>query len=208
MQEHAKDLYVLVADADMRQVMSSILRRSESLGIRPIKYSIERHLRRDPGCRQTPLQYLRSISPNYRYSLVMFDKHGCGDDAMRHEIQRTVERELARNGWEGRSKVIVIEPELETWVWNGSVETSRILGWGRNYASVEAWLSDNGLLPEGAVKPPEPKDAMIAAMREKRTGPISPALFGRLARSTSLHRCQCPAFGELRDTLQRWFPAA
>ena len=201
-----KDLYVLVADADMLQTILKILARPGSLGIHPIEYDVERHLQRDPGCRRQPLRYLRSVLSNYKYALVVFDRDGCGDSASREEIQRTVELEMARNGWDGRSKAIVIEPELETWVWNGSDEVSGILGWDSNYGGLKAWLAGKGLFPDGATKPPDPKKAMKEALREKKQR-ASPALFHLLAGSSPLQGCNCPAFSELRDTLQAWFPA-
>ena len=48
-----KDLFVLVADQDMRETLTALLQRHESLGIRPVAYEVERHLQRDAGCRTT-----------------------------------------------------------------------------------------------------------------------------------------------------------
>ena len=45
-----KDLYVLVADQDMLQAMEALLNRGASLGTRPIRYAIAKHIHRDPGC--------------------------------------------------------------------------------------------------------------------------------------------------------------
>lgn len=200
------DLYVLVADQDMRQSMSKLLARTESLRIRPIKYAVERHIQRDPGCRGHAASRLRPFISNYQYAMVVFDKEGSGQKhESRRNIQREVERTLSRNGWNNRAKAIVIEPELETWVWSGSNDVPRILGWDSNYTSLRTWLADQGLFPPDTDKPPDPKTAMKAALQEKRR-PLSAAVFGELAMTVSLRRCQCPAFGELKDTLQHWFP--
>ena len=202
-----RDLYVLVADQDMRETALKLLERTKSLGIRPVTYTVVRHLNRDPGCRTDALRYLQPRISNYQYALIIFDKEGSGRESVtREEIQLEVEQNLSTTGWQGRSKVIVIDPELETWVWTRSKRVPEILGWTTSYQSLKAALRDKGLWPSETTKPPNPKEAMKAALQEKgrRT---SSRLFGALAGSVTLRDCQCPAFNELRYTLQRWFPA-
>ena len=200
-----KDLYVLVADQDMLQTMEALLNRGTSLGIRPIKYAIGKHIHRDPGCRTGASQYLRSRINEYRCALVMFDRLGCGDSATREEIQHNVEFDLGRNGWRDRSKVIVIDPELETWVWNGSNHVPRILGWPGGYQELKAWLGTKDLWPSGSAKPSDPKKAMRATLRKCKKN-VSARLFSQLARSSTFRYCQDSAFTEFKDTLQYWFP--
>ena len=202
-----RDLYVLVADQDMRETMLKLLGRSKSLGIRPVTYTVERHLNRDPGCRTDALRYLHPRASNYRRALIVFDKEGCGrEGATREEIQREVEQDLSCAGWRQRSKVIVIDPELEAWVWAGSSRIPEILGWATSYRLLKASLSEKGFWPREAAKPPNPKEAMKAALREKGRR-ASSRLFGALAESVTLRGCQCPAFNELKRTLRSWFPA-
>ena len=205
-EQPTKDLVVLVADQDMHEAMGELLQRTESLGIRPIKYSIEKHLRRDPGCRTEAATYLRTYTRNYRNALVMFDREGCGSDLSRNQIQSRVERDLAANGWGDRCKAIVIDPELEAWVWNGSNRVSEILGCGSSYRDLKAWLREKDIWPSGSNKPSDPKKAMRAALRKAQRR-VSARIFGELASSSTLHRCNDSAFSELRDTLERWFPA-
>ena len=200
-----KDLYVLVADQDMLQAMEALLNRGASLGTRPIRYAIAKHIHRDPGCRTGASQYLRSQLNEYRYALVMFDKRGCGDFDSREEIQHKVEINLERNGWRDRSKVVVIDPELETWVWNGSNLVPKILGWPGEYQELKAWLEAEDLWPSDFAKPPDPKKAMRAALRKCKQN-VSARLFSQLARSVTLLHCRDSAFAELKDTLQHWFP--
>lgn len=136
----------------------------------------------------------------------MFDRKGCGDEASREEIQHEVEQELAENGWRDRSKVVVIDPELENWVWNSSSRVSAILGWeDGGYADMKEWLAAEGLWAGHSAKPEDPKKAMRAALRKGRRN-VSSRLFGQLAESVTLRRCQDPAFSELKETLRRWFP--
>lgn len=201
-----RDLYVLVADQDMAETMRALLGRPDSLKIGRVEYNVEKHQGRDPGCRTDSVRRLRPQIQDSRYALVMFDKEGCGQESTsREDIQRQVEQDLSRNGWEGRSKAIVIDPELETWVWSASNKVPEILGWTADYSNLKAWLASKGLWPSHATKPPDPKQAMRAALREKNQR-VSSSLFGQLAESVTLSGCQCPAFNELIDTLQRWFP--
>ena len=201
-----KDLYVLVADQDMLETMMSLLSRPESLGIRRISYAVDKHLQRDAGCRSDAARHLRPFLGDYRYALVVFDKHGCGrDDDSREDVQIEVEDDLFRNEWRDRSRAIVIEPELEAWVWSASNHVPRALGWDNNYDELRQWLEDIDCWPPGAPKPSEPKEAMRAALRKKKRR-ISSALFGRLAKSVTLRGCEDPAFEEFTHTLRSWFP--
>lgn len=202
-----RDLYVLVADQDMRETMSRLLERPKSLGIRPVTYTVERHLNRDPGCRTDALRYLHPRASNHQRALIVFDKEGCGRERVtREEIQQEVEQDISRAGWRERSKVIVIDPELEAWVWAGSSRVPEILGWATSYRLLKESLSERGLWPREAAKPPNPKEAMKTALQEKGRR-MSSRLFGALAESVTLRGCRRPAFNELGCTLRSWFPA-
>jgi len=201
-----KDLFVLTADQDMLITVDRLLNRPQALGMHPIQYAVARHRYRDPGCRTDASRRLRPHLNEFRHALVVFDRDGCGrDNAPRTDIQLEVERDLFRNGWENRSKAIVIEPELENWVWGGSDHVPRVLGWN-NYHRLRVWLREEGHWPDETAKPPNPKEAMCAASA-KGGRRVSAALFGRLADTVSVRGCHCPAFGELKHALQSWFPA-
>ena len=95
-----KDLFVLVADADMRETLTALLQRHKSLGIRPVTYEVERHFRRDPGCRTDASRPLRPRLAQYHKAIVVLDKHGCGrEGAAREVIQQEIEQDLAASGW-------------------------------------------------------------------------------------------------------------
>lgn len=199
-----KDLVVLVADADILQAMKVLLRRSESLGIAPIDFYVFPHHNRDPGCRTQAANYLRPYLNSYRRSLVLFDREGCSSNFSRTDIQCTVELDLRRNGWEDRSKAIVIDPELETWIW-GYHEIVPALAWRGDYGSLRNWLSERKLWPVSEAKPPDPKKALEAVM--KHTGRRrSPRIYEQISKVANFEHCQDAAFNELRSTLQLWFP--
>lgn len=114
---------------------------------------------------------------------------------------------MENEGWGNCAKAIVIDPELEAWVWSRSRWVPTILGWGGDYAGLRSWLNNEQLWPGDCPKPPDPKQAMREAMRYKRVRRTA-RKFEQLAARVSLSSCQDPAFNELRDTLRLWFPAA
>ena len=203
---------MLVPDADIEQTIRGLFERVDARGIRSLDWSVMRHPERDPGCRAHAVQLLRPYLGSHHRALVVFDRDGCGSDKPREEIQKTVEDELFRNGWRGRAKVIVIEPELEAWLWNGSSLVAEELGWGNDYPGMRRYLASANLWSANARKPPDPKKAVSEARRVapvRRRARRSPAQFRRLASqvaSVALANCQDPAFGELIETLQEWFP--
>lgn len=204
-----KDLWILVADADIEATMRGLLtHRQAALGIRSIEFTIMRHLQRDPGCRRQAVSTARGYLNDHKYALVLFDKVGSGDEgAERQRIQHAVEGDLRRSGWGNRSKAIVIEPELETWVWSASANVGKVLGWNEGTGVLRDWLRDHHLWPEDEAKPPDPKSALRRAMRVKNRSPTA-VTFMTLARRVGLSACEDPAFREVRETLQGWFPAS
>ena len=153
-------LIVLAADKHIAVSLEVLIgQRRADLGIRPISFDVRRHPESDPGCRTKAVEFLRPLINQYRWALVVFDHQGCGSKAPREEIQQEVEFGLERNGWQGRSKAIVIAPELESWVWSPTGDVARALGWGRDFDQLRAWLEDTGLWPGRKSKPTDPKEA-------------------------------------------------
>ena len=200
-----KDLFVLVADEDMRQTLMALLQRHKGLHIPPIAFEVERHLRRDAGCRTDAARRLGPLSDQYRKAIVVLDKHGCGrEDVAREAIQQEIEQGLAASGWADRARAVVIEPELEAWVWASSNNVTKVLGWPKGYDDLKAWLMRRDLWLEEETKPSDPKAALKAVLRNTKRA-HSASLFGELAKGTTWRYCQCPAFAELKHHLQRWF---
>ena len=200
------DLFVLVADQDMEQTVRGLLARPESLEMAPVNFDVGRHPRRDSGCRTGAVEYLRAVLRSYRHALVMFDLHGSGSHRTREETQREIEEVLSRNGWRQRAKAIVIEPELEAWVWALSEKVPEVLGWNTRYPELRRWLRRQGLWPTESHKPPDPKEALKRTMEESRIR-RSPRKFFELASTVSVGRCRDPSFNDFKQTLRSWFPA-
>ena len=203
--ERRGDLFVLVADEDMVQTIKGLLQRPQSLKMARVEFEVHRHPDRDSGCRIGAAEYLSAFRDSYRHALVIFDLDGSGSHKSREETEREVDGELSRNGWYERAKVIVVEPELEMWVWSASKRVPEVLGWNKTYGELRRWLEEQGLWPEGNDKPPDPKEAMRRTMRESRSR-RSPRKFFELASAISLKGCRDSSFGDFKRTLRSWFP--
>ena len=205
------DLLVLVADLDIEQAVRGLLSRPRGIRIQSVSFDVRRHPNRDAGCRTQAAEYLRPFFGSYRRAMVVFDLQGSGSSVSREDTQQAVEHQLRTNGWGDRSKAIVIEPELEAWIWTRSPHVSRALGWESRYDELRAVLETQRLWPVGLPKPPDPKRAMLRAMERaglRRTVRRSAAKFHDLAQRIDTASCKDPAFRDLRAALQDWFPVA
>lgn len=199
---------MLVADVNMRQTVSALIKRYDALRIKLLTYDIFVHPQRDPGCRVRAQNFLRPFCNQYRYALVLFDYEGCGEEVKaREELEQLVRVNLARDGWGERAEVIVLEPELEIWVWSDSPYVAQALGWEREWGDLRTWLIDAGFLAKGAEKPTRPKESVEAVLK-RAYKPRSSSIYFDLASQISLSRCSDPAFGKFRKVLKEWFGQA
>lgn len=203
-----KDLVILAADKNMEFTLRGLMGRPESLGIRAIDFDVFVHPAKDPGCRDDAHTFLRAFSGQYRHGLVMLDREGSGRESRSPaDLEREIEQKLSQNGWGDRATAIVLDPELEIWVWSDSPVVDEALGWPIDGISLRDALSNAGFLDKGAVKPADPKGAMEFALRKSGT-PRSSSIYRQIAQRVSLKRCEDPALLKLRATLQRWFGVA
>lgn len=203
-----RDLVVLAADLDAEQVMTALFsKRTKSLRIRSLKHDIIRHPEHDPGCLLQSGGILSVYARTHDHAVVVFDRDGSGKELKpREHLEAQVEAGLAAI-WGNRAVAIVIDPELEAWVWNASAELPGLLGWPGD-TSLPEWLVEKGFLETPAqVKPAMPKNAMRAVLSEARRKPSS-AIFRQIAEKISFGKCTDPAFLKLLTTLRKWFPAA
>lgn len=200
------DLFILVPGRDERAVLSAILSRPKSLGIRPVTWRIEQYEGRDGGCRVRAHEYLRTVLKQAAYALVVFDREGCGrEQGTREELEQEVEARLASSGWGDRAAAVVIDPELEIWVWSDSPRVGEVLGWREESLGLREWLTEQGFLRSGQIKPDRPKEAVGRILGRIRR-PRSSQIYAGLAQRVSLDRCTDPAFRKLRHLLTNWFP--
>lgn len=201
-----KDLIALVADKNMEAALRSVLQRHESLGIRQISFDILVHPLRDPGCLSNAHTLLQPFSQRYLFSVVMFDREGCGHETKAiDELEVNVKRLLFERGWANRSCAIIIDPELESWVWKNSPHVSSALGWSKGIDDLYSWLQQKGYLEEGENHPKRPKEALEDALRKVKK-PRSSSIYAELGSKLSLKKCTDPSFVRLKSYLQSWFP--
>lgn len=202
-----RDLIVLAADKDMELAIRGILTRRQSLSIREVSADVYTHPQRDPGCARRCDDFLRSFCRQYRHALVLFDLEGSGyPGRSREHLESDVEDRLASSGWHDRAAAVVLEPELEAWVWSDSPHVPKVLGWSSAEMELHSWLRSKGLLGIEEVKPVRPKEAMEAVLVQSRKRRSS-SLYSELAQRVSVHRCSDRAFLKFISRLQQWFPS-
>lgn len=200
-----KDLIVLTADRQIEAAVSGILKRFQSLGIRPVQSDFSTHPRRDPGCFHEAPSFLRPLRGQYQHALVVLDWAWARRDARSAvELEVDLNRRLSSD-WAQKGASIVIDPEIEAWIWSPSPHVDSEMGWTGRAPDLRSWLRAQGLLDNDAVKPREPKEAAERALRVVNR-PRSSALFSGLAAKVGLAACTDPAFQRFREQLEDWFP--
>ena len=201
------DLLCLVADKNMEAAVSGLLSRPRALGIRPIARELIVHPEHDPGCFHNGVEFLHGLRSRAEHALVLLDLAWQGVPAeSATELESQFENNLARAGMRDWARAVVIEPELEAWVFGRSKHVPTTLGWQGKYAGLREALASQGLWPSGEVKPPDPKTAMEWALRSARTARSS-SIYRDLAKTVSTKKCKDRSFLRFRDLLQEWFPA-
>lgn len=196
-----KDLVGLAADKKMEAALRQLLCREQALGIRNVEADIFRHPRHDPGVLLEAGKFLSVLVGQYRYALAMFDREGCGQEIRTAtELQEQVQQQLDDAGWRDRSCVLVLDPELENWVWSDSPHVAEVLGVDK--ATLRKMVGDS--TAPGGVKPSHPKELMATVLRQSKVA-WSAALYVELAQKVSFERCSDPAFLRLKHCLAKWF---
>jgi hypothetical protein len=202
-----KDLVVLTADQSTQLALRELLSaRRQALAIREILFDVWTiGAGCDSACARQAPEFLRNYQDQFGHALVVFDHEGSGMEKFAvGEVESGVADRLRRTGWDGRAAVVVIEPELEAWVWSDSPNVEMVLGWSGRDPGLRKWLVQKGFLDDPKSKPARPKEALEAALGEVDTHSSS-ALFRQLAGSVGLDRCQDAAFTRLKKVLHGWF---
>jgi len=201
------DLVCLVADSNMEAAVSALLDRHQALGIRPIERLIKVHRERDSGCYHRPADVLRAYRRDAEHAVVMLDHAWDGVPARSGSgLERLIDEKLRLVGMGGWAVPVVIEPELETWVFSSSPHVSDVLGWKKRKPNLRKALEQQGLWSPEDSKPDDPKAALKWALKVGRNRPISSVYFRRIAQRVSVENCQDRSFLRFKNLLQHWFP--
>ena len=199
------DLVCLVADSDMKAAIDQLLKRPESLGTRVFKYKVVPHDKHDPGCFKYYEEILNGYCSTAEHALVILDYEGSGGPASNgSELEEKLEQSLNNRYEEGWARAVVIEPELEAWVFSTSHHVAKVLGWSSN-KNLRSSLESTGLWKPDQPKPSDPKAALYKALRHQNLPPSS-SIFRQLAEKVSTRSCKDRSFVRMRTLLQNWFP--
>jgi len=200
----SKDLIVLVADIQQEKTLETLLhKRYKSLQMRQITFDIFRHPGKDPGVYKEAAQFLKSYQRQYDHALVVLDREWAGAPGDAVYLRENLRQRVYNNGWDAsNAEVIVIDPELEIWVWSDSPVIAEELR--TTWNKIRHLAQQRGDWATDQVKPSRPKE-LLEAILQQQDRPRSSALFQTLAARVGLMRCQDEAFMRLRQTLQNWF---
>mgnify|MGYP000871502458 CR=1 FL=1 len=199
-----QDLAIVVADKNMDFALRGILSRPKALGIRGIRHRTIPHSGRDGGVRTSGPALLAVQERDFEHGLLLLDFEGSGsilNDAVALEAE--LDKALVST-WGDRAKAIVIEPELDSWVWGSDNLLRDVLEW-KESETIRDWLRSRNFQFSEHGKPERPKEALDQLMRHVHQ-PRSSSLYQEITHRISLTRCVDPAFRRLKDTLARWFP--
>ena len=158
----------------------------------------------DPGLYTRGHELLRPFQASHHRAVVVLDAEwdgSPGSAAIKHHLTQ----QILATGWQhNRFQVIVIDPELENWIWQPSEHVARGLGFdNRQQLMADPHLQQ--VWPEGQTKPTDPKEILETLLRKRRI-PRSSAIYKQITSQVSVTRCQDASFQLLLETLRGWFP--
>lgn len=207
-----RDCLFLLADKNMQATFEGFLGRQgfhQSLGCGAFNFDPRHDIAvaagdNDPGLYTRGHELLRPYQATHRHAVVVLDAEWEGSPG-RDAITEHLCREIGATGWaDGVYKVIVIDPELENWIWQQNDHVARGLGFG-NSNELMADADLQRAWPATQPKPSSPKE-ILEALLQKRRIPRSSAIYKQITSQVSIRRCQDSAFQLLLGTLQAWFP--
>lgn len=206
-------LFFVVADRDIEAMVTGFLQKERAdlrLGCAPFEFDAKLDLERaaadkDCGLYRRGIEYVRRHRQTHAHVVIMLDADWDGSPGAA-AIDEKLRDDLRKCGYsDDDSEVIVLDPEIEAWMWVDKLEVARELGF-ESIGDLRSWLTNAGFELGANQKPLRPKEALLAALQANRK-PWSSTRFAAVAAKVSLNTCQDPALLKLRATLQRWFPA-
>lgn len=178
------------------------LARPTALGIRALDYKILSHPGHDGGVRKGGAQLLGVGRSFFQHGLLLLDHEGSGAHVGAVELEAQLDGQLSAR-WGDAAKAIVIDPEVDAWMWGAEPHLRSLLDWTFQ-EGIREWLVGEAFGFTDAGKPTRPKEAFEAACRRARM-PRSSEQYRYVAERISLQRCEDPAFQRLRAAIVGWF---
>lgn len=213
-----RDCLFFVADTNMANVVDGFLSRGHlqgRIGCRDFLFDFDSDVLEAPrlgmGSDGGIYRYCHSLLQENGYMdtherlIVMLDQQ-FGSELPASTVREEILGRLRANGWgDDKADVVVIDPELEVWIWQDSPHVHAAVGFA-DAGSLREALKNDSDWPDGHVKPLQPKELFQAVCRRYRTV-YSPALYRDIVERVSVRSCTDAAFQQLVATLCRWFPA-
>lgn len=207
-----RDCIFLLADKNMQAAFEGFLTRHafyQRLGCGNFSFDPRHDIAvasgdNDPGLYTRGHELLRPYQTTHRHAVVVLDAEWEGSPG-KEAITDHLVAQIAATGWTAdQFAVIVIDPELENWIWQQNDHVARGLGFGNSH-ELMADMDLQAAWPQGQAKPSSPKEVFEALLRKKRI-PRSSAIYKQITSQVSVKRCQDSAFQQFIVSLQTWFP--
>jgi hypothetical protein len=237
-----RPLLILTADYECVATLRGFFERRDfhkKLGCGPIQlggifFDSERDIRvhpgHDSGVSKDPQLVLLPERNRYDKALVILDQAWSGApdaDEIVANIETIAEHEAR---WQReRFEVILIQPELEAWIWQRNIHVCEAFEFSGSENELWDLLSLRSLeldsrskkhvfVPVDTLaalapawslqdpKPTNPKGVVEALTRHCGSGPAS-GVFNEIARTIGVRNCVDKSFHKMRDALCRWFPS-
>jgi hypothetical protein len=225
-----RDVIWLVADLECRATLTGFLDRKDfhtSLRCKPFLWNpdidlIREEKGKDAGVWKNSHLLLRAKRISHRHAVVLLDNAFDGSPGP-EQLEHDIRENLQRVGWSlDDVEVIVLDPELEVWIWQRNVNVEQAFDYsgppGLWKKLAELSISpakrfvpadpDRGLVPAWPEHDPKPRDpkATVEAVRWLCNSDPPSAVFNSISARVSVRGCVDPGFLKLRGALQRWFP--
>ena len=177
---------------------------------------------KDAGVWKNAHFLLRGKRTSYEHAVVLLDNAFDGSPGP-EQLERDIRENVQSVGWSADDvEVIVLDPELEIWIWQRNVNVEQAFDYSgppslwKKLAAQAISPSrrlvpadpDRGLLPawpDDDRKPRDPK-ATVEAVRLLCDSDPPSAIFNSISARISVKGCVDPGFLKLRSALRRWFP--
>src|SRR5262249_32763761 len=134
-----RDCLFWVADSRIKQVILGFLKRDDcfrdyNLGTAPFQFNENEDLfsspTLDPGTYKNGQEFVRLYQRSHRNAVVILDSEWDGSPGA-VVIRENLSARIVSTGWTiDHFRVIAIEPELETWIWQKNQRVANALGFG------------------------------------------------------------------------------
>ena len=208
-----RDCVFLLADKNMKGAFEGFFSRENfhlSLNCGPFDFDVVKDIAvasgdNDPGLYTQGHELLRPFQVTHHRALVVLDAEWDGSPGA-ERIKADLSGKIKSTGWGSETfRVIVIDPELENWIWQKNDHVAKGLG----CPSCQEMMGDATVQagwPEAEAKPPRPKELLEDILRRRRI-PRSSAIYKNITSRVSVKGCTDSAFEELLAALREWFPA-